>query len=81
MRGVWMTGVAAAFALSGCADMAASMALSDAQAKCAKLGKQFVPDDVKKTELVVVSSAQVSGHCAGPGDPGFVPAPSAPPNR
>ena len=75
-----MTGVAAAFALSGCADFAANMALRDAQARCAKEGKQFVQEQVKKTELVVVSSAQVSGHCVGPGDPGYVPAPSAPPN-
>jgi hypothetical protein len=68
-----MAGLTAAFTLSGCADFAADMAVKDAQAKCAKEGKQFVPDQVKKTELVVVSSAQVSGHCAGPGEPGYVP--------
>jgi hypothetical protein len=76
MRGVWIVGLGAAFALSGCADFAADMAVRDAQAKCARVGKQFVPDQVQKTELVVVSSAQVSGHCAGPGDPGYVPPPA-----
>jgi len=74
MRGLWI-GCAAALALSGCADFAANVALKDAQAKCARLGQQFVQDEVKKTELVVVSSAQVSGHCVAPGDAGTAPPP------
>lgn len=65
--------VCAMMALCGCADYAANAALQDAQAKCAKEGKQFVQDQIKKTELIVVASAQVSGHCAGPGEPGYVP--------
>jgi hypothetical protein len=68
---MWMAGVAGALALSGCADFAADAALRDAQAKCARQGMQFVPDQVQKTELVVVSSAQVSGHC----EPSFAPPP------
>jgi hypothetical protein len=73
MRGVWIVGFASAVALSGCADFAANVALQDAQAKCAKEGRQFVQDQVKKTELIVVSAAQVSGHCAGPGEPSYLP--------
>jgi len=66
-------GLTCALSLGACADMAANMALKDAQAKCARQGKQFVQDKLEKTELIVVSGAQVSGHCAGPGDPGYVP--------
>jgi hypothetical protein len=73
MRTFGIIGVMSALALGGCADMAANMALKDAQAKCGKDGKQFVQDKVEKTELIVVSGAQVSGHCVGPGDPGYVP--------
>jgi hypothetical protein len=73
MRIVGILSVTAALALAGCADMAANMATRDAQAKCAKVGKQFVQDKVDKTEMIVVSAAQVSGHCVGPGDPGYVP--------
>jgi len=74
MRIIGSLGVIAALALVGCADMAADMAVRDAQAKCAKEGKQFVQDKVDKTEMIVVSAAQVSGRCVGPGDPGYVPA-------
>ncbi len=73
MRIVGILGMTAAMVLSGCADMAADMAVREAQAKCAKEGKQFVQDKVDKTEMIVVSAAQVSGHCVGPGDPGYVP--------
>lgn len=73
MQIVPILGVSAALALAGCADMAADMAIRDAQAKCAKEGKQFVQDKVDKTEMIVVSAAQVSGHCVGPGDTGYIP--------
>lgn len=73
MRTFGILGVTAALTLAGCADFAANVAIRDAQAKCAKEGKQFVQDKVEKTEMIVVSAAQVSGHCAGPGDPGYVP--------
>jgi hypothetical protein len=73
MRIAGILGVTAALALAGCANMAADMAVRDAQAKCAKEGKQFVQEKVDKTEMIVVSAAQVSGHCVGPGDPGYVP--------
>jgi len=58
--------------LFGCADFAASTALNDAKARCVREGKRFVQENVEKTELLVVSSARVSGHCAGPGEPGYV---------
>ena len=48
MRNVWLADLGVAFALSGCSDFAADMAVRDAQAKCARLGKQFVPDQVQK---------------------------------
>ena len=73
MRILGILGVTAALALAGCADMAADMALRDARAKCAKEGKQFVQDKVEKTEMIVASAARVSGLCARPGDPGYVP--------
>jgi hypothetical protein len=73
MRVFGILGVTAALALAGCADMAANMATREAQAKCAKEGKQFVQDKVDKTEMIVVSAAQVSGHCVGPGDAGYIP--------
>ena len=73
VRILGILGVTAALALAGCANVAADMALRDAQAGCAKEGKQFVQDKVDKTEMIVVSAAQVSGHCVGPGDPAYVP--------
>jgi hypothetical protein len=69
MRTLWCLVIIAL--LGGCADMLADQALKDAQAKCAKLGKQFVEDTMDKTELVVVSAAKVSGRCVGPGDPDY----------
>lgn len=61
-----------ALGLFGCADFAANVALTDAQARCAREGKQFVQDGMEKTELLVVSAARVSGRCAGPGEAGYV---------
>ena len=58
--------------LSGCSTMLANQALKDAQAKCVAQGKQFVQDSVEKQDNPIYSSAEVSGHCAGPGDPGYV---------
>jgi len=71
MRTLLCLAIVALLGLGGCADILADQALKDAQAKCAKLGKQFVEDTVDKTELVVVSAAKVSGHCIGPGDPDY----------
>ena len=62
----------AVFILSGCASFAADVALKDAEAKCARQGKQFAMDKAEKTELIVVAAAQVSGHCVGPAEPGYV---------
>ena len=63
--------------LSACSVALEANARSDLQAQCAAKGMQFVVTDAKKTELLVVSSAQVTGVCVGPGDPRYVP-PKAP---
>ena len=58
--------------LSGCSAMLANQVLKEAQQKCASQGKQFVQDNLEKHDNPIYSSAEVSGHCAGPGDPGYV---------
>ena len=57
--------------LAGCSGMLAAQVLKEAQQKCAAQGKQFVQDDLKRHDNPIYSSAEVSGHCAGPGDPGY----------
>ena len=58
--------------LAGCSGMLADNAVQQGQKKCAAQGKQFVQDDVEKHDNPIYSSAEVTGHCAGPGDPGYV---------
>jgi hypothetical protein len=58
--------------LAGCSGMLADQVTKDAQKKCAAEGKQFVADKVEKHDNPIYSSAEVSGHCAGPGDTGYV---------
>ena len=58
--------------LSGCSGMVADQVLKEAQQKCATQVKQFVQDDLKKQDNPIYSSAEVTGHCAGSGDPGYV---------
>jgi hypothetical protein len=52
--------------------MLATQVLKEAQQNCAAQGKQFVQDKVEKHDNPIYSSASVSGHCVGPGDPGYV---------
>lgn len=52
--------------------MLADNAVKQGQSKCAAQGKQFVQDNVEKHDNPIYSSAEVTGHCAGPGDPGYV---------
>lgn len=40
------------------------------------MGKQFVEKNAEIHEALVVSEAEVSGQCVGPGDPGYI-APAA----
>jgi hypothetical protein len=47
-------------------------ARSKLKAQCEAKGMQFVETESKKTELIVVSRAQVTGECVGPGDPRYV---------
>ncbi|HEX4859819.1 MAG TPA: hypothetical protein VFV07_01195 [Rhizomicrobium sp.] len=70
--------IVALVGLTGCSGMLADNATKQAQAQCAAEGKQFVPTNVEKHDNPIYSSAAVSGHCAGPGDPGYVAPPSSP---
>ncbi|HTT97318.1 MAG TPA: hypothetical protein VMF58_04670 [Rhizomicrobium sp.] len=71
MRAVLIAALCVPF-VTGCSGMLADQVTKEAQQKCASQGKQFVQDDVKKQDNPIYSSAEVSGHCAGPGDPGYV---------
>jgi hypothetical protein len=59
--------------LAGCSTILADDAERKLRAQCEAEGKQFVLTKVEKNEGIVVSSAMVSGHCVGPGDPGYIP--------
>jgi hypothetical protein len=61
-----------AFGLTGCSFAMKDQAIASLKAQCAAKGMQFVQTDSKQTELLVVSQAQVSGECVGPGDPRYV---------
>jgi hypothetical protein len=43
------------------------------RAQCEEKGLQFVLEERKAREGIIISSAEVSGYCVGPGDPRFVP--------
>ena len=72
----YMLGVLPLAALAACSGMMADNATKKAQAQCAAEGKQFVTTNVEKHDNPIYSSAEVVGHCVGPGDPGYV-APAA----
>lgn len=46
-------------------------AVRAAKEHCEKEGKQFVLGDVKENDGFFSGSVTVSGHCLGPGDPGY----------
>ena len=74
MRLISIIGVAI-FA-AGCSAILANNAIEKLRAECEAKGGQLVETETKTTELLVVSSATVSGTCVGPGDPRYVaPAP------
>ena len=71
MRTVLIAALCVPF-LVGCSGMLADNAIKQGQEKCAAQGKQFVQDNVEKHDNPIYSSAEVTGHCAGPGEPGYV---------
>lgn len=72
MKLVHILGVLALISLAGCSGLLAENATHKAQAQCAAEDKQFVATNVEKHDNPIYSSAEVTGHCAGPGDPGYV---------
>ncbi|MEJ1970796.1 MAG: hypothetical protein WDN03_19530 [Rhizomicrobium sp.] len=72
MKAIYVALLGALLLLAGCSTILADQIIKDAQKKCAADGKQFVQDKVEKGEYVVVSTASVTGHCVGPGDPAYV---------
>ena len=72
MRALPAIAIAAVFGLAGCSGMLASNATKKAEDECAAQGKQFVSTKVEKHDNPIYSSAEVTGHCAGPGEPGYV---------
>ena len=72
MKLTWIIVPLAAIGLTGCASMLQKDAVAKLKADCAAKGMQFVQTDSKQTELLVVSSAEVSGVCVSPGDPRYV---------
>jgi len=77
MKSSLVFAILAAMPLAACSTVLANQALHDAEKRCAADGKQFVQEKVEKGEYLVVSTATVSGHCAGPGEPGYVAPPAA----
>jgi len=70
-----------AFALVGCASaqIAEEHAQDVAASQCAEQGKEFVQTSGEAGSNGVEAAATAKGHCAGPGDPGYVPPPPPPP--
>ncbi len=73
MRAIWIVAPLAVIGLTGCSVVLKDEAVAKLKADCAAKGMQFVQTDSKQTELIVVSQAEVSGICVGPGDPRYVP--------
>ena len=65
--------IAPALLTAACANILANDAERQLRAQCEEKGLQFVLEERKAREGIIVSSAQVSGYCVGPGDPRFVP--------
>jgi hypothetical protein len=59
-------------ALSGCAAQLERDITAQARAHCESEGKQFVKTASERSDGLIVSKAQVTGQCVGPGDPGYV---------
>jgi hypothetical protein len=72
MKLIYMLGVLPLAGLAACSGMMAENATKKAQAECAAKSKQFVTTNVEKHDNPIYSSAEVVGHCVGPGDPGYV---------
>jgi hypothetical protein len=65
----------ATLALAGCTDKADLQAQSVAYQKayCASKGKQFLWQDTKSEEGIIMRSVTAEGRCVGPGDRGYEP--------
>jgi hypothetical protein len=70
-----------ALALVGCAsaEVAEEHAQDVAASQCADQGKEFVQTGGVAGSNGVEAAATARGHCAGPGDPDYVPPPPPPP--
>jgi hypothetical protein len=73
VKTIWIVAPLVIFGLAGCSVVLKNEVVAKLKADCAAKGMQFVQTDSKQTELVVVSQAEVSGVCVGPGDPRYVP--------
>ena len=63
----------AAIGLGGCVDLDAQ-AVREVQDVCKSQGKQFIIAEIKHHGIVPFGNTSVTGHCVGPGEPGYVPA-------
>ena len=78
MKVIWVAAPLMLIALTSCSTVLKADAVKQLQSQCAAKGMQFVQTHAKQTELLVVSSAEVTGECVGPGDPRYLPAPAKP---
>jgi hypothetical protein len=72
----YVIGLLAAFALAGCVDIEQVRvdAIKQAKSHCESEGKQFVLNNVEEKSAPNATGTQmvvVSGHCVGPGEPGY----------
>ncbi len=72
MKTIWIIGPLVAVGLIGCAEMLKNNAIEKLKADCAGRGLQFVQTEATAREYVLVSKAEVSGECVGPGDPRYM---------
>lgn len=77
MKAFYVMSLLAAFALAGCVDTEQVRvdAIQQAKSHCAAEGKQFILGKVEEVPSPNVAGGimvTVSGHCIGPGEPGYV---------
>lgn len=77
MKAIWVIVPLALVGLTGCSLVLEADAVAQLKKQCAAKGMQFIQTDSQKTELGIVSSAQVSGICVGPDDPRYIAPPKA----
>lgn len=74
-RGRFIAVALATLALAGCTDTAdlRAQSLAYQKAYCASKGKQFLWQDTKTEEGIIMRSVTAEGRCVGPSDPGYEP--------